>query len=95
MTEVIESENFVDDAVSIISSELTKAVESKKRLSLCGGNTPRLIYEALSKEDIDWSNLELTSRCACGFGFDRRVSKSIVLRVRVSSVMFGSGIVEL
>ena len=42
-----------------------------------------------------WSKLELTSRCACGFGFDRRVSKSIVLRVRVSSVMFGSGIVEL
>ena len=60
MTEVIESENFVDDAVSIISSELTKAVESKNRLSLCGGNTPRPIYEALSKEDIDWSNLELT-----------------------------------
>ena len=60
MTEVIESENFVDDAVSIISSELTKAVESKKRLSLCGGNTPRPIYEALSKEDIDWANLELT-----------------------------------
>ena len=60
MTEVIKSENFVDDAVSIISSELTKAVESKKRLSLCGGNTPRPIYEALSKEDIDWANLELT-----------------------------------
>ena len=60
MTEVIESENFVDDAVSIISSELTKTVESKQRLSLCGGNTPRPIYEALSKEDIDWANLELT-----------------------------------
>ena len=60
MTEVIESENFVDDAVSIISSELTKTVESKKRLSLCGGNTPMPIYEELSKKDIDWANLQVT-----------------------------------
>ena len=60
MTEVIESKNFVDDAVSIISSELTKTVESKKRLSLCGGNTPMPIYEELSKKDIDWANLEVT-----------------------------------
>ena len=70
MAQVIDSENFVDDAVSIISSELSKTDESKKRLSLCGGNTPRPIYEALTNSEIYWDNIEVT------FGDERCVPPS-------------------
>ena len=43
-----------------LTSELSKTEESKKRLSLCGGNTPKPIYEALTNSEIYWDNIEVT-----------------------------------
>lgn len=63
MVEVIHSENFVDDAVDRIASAIRKVQEGDRRfrLSLCGGGTPRPIYEALAKcDDIDWSRVLIT-----------------------------------
>lgn len=60
MNKVINSDNFVSDAVSIIKSSISRSNESQFRLSLCGGGTPRAIYKALAKEEILWENIEVT-----------------------------------
>ena len=63
MAEVIQTENFVEDAVERIASAILKVHEGDRRfrLSLCGGGTPKPIYEALAKrKDIDWSRVLVT-----------------------------------
>ena len=60
MNEVINTDQFVTEAVSIIKSTIAESNESVFRMSLCGGGTPRPVYEALVNEVIDWENLEIT-----------------------------------
>ena len=60
MNEVINTDHFVSEAVSIIKATIAKSNESVFRMSLCGGGTPRPIYEALVNEVIEWENLEIT-----------------------------------
>ena len=60
MNEVINTDHFVSEAVSIIKATIAESNESVFRMSLCGGGTPRPIYEALVNEAIDWENLEIT-----------------------------------
>lgn len=63
MTEIIHTENFVEDAVERIASAILKVHEGERgfRLSLCGGGTPKPIYAALAqREDIDWSRVLVT-----------------------------------
>lgn len=63
MAEIIHSENFVEDAVELIAAAIGKvhASDRRFRLSLCGGGTPKPIYEALAKcSDIDWSRVLVT-----------------------------------
>ena len=60
MNEVINTDQFVTEAVSIIKSTIAESNESVFRMSLCGGGTPRPVYEALVNEAIDWENLEIT-----------------------------------
>ncbi len=65
--EIVESSEFVRDAVGRISAA-AKAVEGREfRLSLCGGSTPRAIYEALAEVDLDWARVLVT------FGDERPV----------------------
>lgn len=70
MAEVIHSENFVENAVERITSGIRRVHEGDRRfrLSLCGGGTPRPVYEALAKcDDIDWQ------RVLVSFGDERCV----------------------
>ena len=60
MNEVINTDHFVSEAVSIIKATISESNESVFRMSLCGGGTPRPVYEALVNESIDWENLEIT-----------------------------------
>ena len=60
MNEVIKTDNFVSEAVSIIKSTIAESNEDVFRMSLCGGGTPRPVYEALVNEAIEWENLEIT-----------------------------------
>ena len=60
MNEVIKTDQFVSEAVSIIKATIAESNESVFRMSLCGGGTPRPVYEALVNESIDWENLEIT-----------------------------------
>jgi len=63
MAEVIDTENFVEDAVERIASAICKVHEGDRRfrLSLCGGGTPKPIYEALAKRPgIDWARVLVT-----------------------------------
>ena len=58
--QIIESSDFVGDAVSIISSALTVGTDGARRMSLCGGSTPAPVYEALADSPLDWDNIEIT-----------------------------------
>ena len=58
--QIIESSDFVGDAVSIISSALTVGTDGARRISLCGGSTPAPVYEALADSPLDWDNIEIT-----------------------------------
>ena len=60
MNEVINTDHFVSEAVSIIISTIAESNEDVFRMSLCGGGTPRPVYEALVNEVIEWENLEIT-----------------------------------
>ena len=60
MNEVIKTDHFVSEAVYIIKSTIAESNESVFRMSLCGGGTPRPVYEALVNEAIHWENLEIT-----------------------------------
>ena len=52
MNEVINTDHFVSEAVSIIKATIAESNESVFRMSLCGGGTPRPVYEALVNEAI-------------------------------------------
>ena len=58
--EIINSSKFVKDAVKRIAAASIAAGGAPFRLSLCGGDTPCEIYEALAKEDLDWPNFVIT-----------------------------------
>ncbi len=58
--EIIDSSSFVRDAVNRIAATSIASGGAPFRLSLCGGDTPREIYEALSEEDLDWQNFVIT-----------------------------------
>jgi 6-phosphogluconolactonase len=58
--ELVNSSSFVRDAVNRIAAASLAADGAPFRLSLCGGNTPREIYEALAGEDLDWRNFVIT-----------------------------------
>ena len=58
--QIIESSDFVGDAVSVISSALTVGTDGARRMSLCGGSTPAPVYEALADSPLDWDNIEIT-----------------------------------
>ena len=58
--QIIESSDFVGDAVSIISSALAVGTDGARRMSLCGGSTPAPVYEALADSPLDWDNIEIT-----------------------------------
>ncbi len=63
MAEVIHTANFVEDAVERIASAILQVHEGGRRfrLSLCGGGTPKPIYQALAERtDIDWSRVLVT-----------------------------------
>jgi len=58
--QIIESSDFVGDAVSIIASSLSANGDATQRISLCGGSTPEPVYEALAEVPLDWGNIEIT-----------------------------------
>jgi len=60
--EVIRTSSFVADAVKLIAAEAQAAITARGlfRLSLCGGNTPRPVYAALSEAPILWSKVLIT-----------------------------------
>ena len=58
--QIIESSDFVGDAVNFIVSSLTGNCNGPSRISLCGGSTPEPVYEALAEAKLDWSNIEIT-----------------------------------
>lgn len=59
---VIESDNFVEDALEIILQSAQQAITDRGefRLSLCGGSTPKTIYARLPETGIDWSRAVIT-----------------------------------
>lgn len=64
MADVIETTDFVSEAVAFIASRIV-AKQAERfavfRLSLCGGSTPRAIYSALAERiDIDWERVLLS-----------------------------------
>ena len=52
MNEVIKTDHFVSEAVSIIKSTIAESNESVFRMSLCGGGTPRPVYEELVSTNL-------------------------------------------
>ncbi len=63
MTEMIETVDFVGEAVEFIAGRILRkqAGGGTFRLSLCGGGTPAPIYRALAeREDIDWQRVVVT-----------------------------------
>ena len=63
MAELIETSNFVTDAVDRIADKIIAkhAQGGTFRLSLCGGSTPAPIYKALSdRKEIDWQQVLIT-----------------------------------
>ena len=58
--QVVNSSDFVRDAVKRIAEASFAAAGGPFRLALCGGQTPRAIYEALAAEDLDWRNFIIT-----------------------------------
>ncbi len=60
--EILHSRSFVTDAVALITGEAAKAICERGifRIALSGGNTPRPVYEALSKLELPWDKWEIT-----------------------------------
>lgn len=60
--EILHTQSFVSDAVTLITREAEQAVKERGifRIALSGGNTPRPVYEALSKLDLPWDKWEIT-----------------------------------
>ncbi len=60
--DVKHSKDFVGDAVALIVEAATEALRERGefRLALSGGNTPKSVYAALAREEIDWSRVVVT-----------------------------------
>ncbi len=62
--EIHHAEAFVEDALALVLAEAEKAYRARGefRLSLCGGGTPRPVYEALAVASgpIDWAKTVIT-----------------------------------
>lgn len=60
--EILHSQSFVKDAVSLILTAASSAIASRGifRIALSGGNTPRPVYEALQSVSTDWTKWEIT-----------------------------------
>lgn len=60
--EILHSQDFLNDAVSLIQREAAAAISTRGRfiLALSGGNTPRPVYEALAKTDQQWDKWIIT-----------------------------------
>ena len=65
---IIESSDFVGEAVRFIVASLSGNGDRHQRISLCGGSTPAPVYEALAEASLDWDNIEVT------FGDERCVA---------------------
>jgi len=54
-------EEFVSESVRVLTEAIKRAFEKHDScmLGLSGGSTPRPIYEALGKEDLDWSKISI------------------------------------
>ncbi|MCF7844914.1 MAG: 6-phosphogluconolactonase [Kiritimatiellales bacterium] len=52
-------EEFTREAVDVLKKKIASAIKTHNScmLGLSGGSTPKLIYEQLGKEDIDWSKV--------------------------------------
>lgn len=61
---IIHTNSFVEDAVNIIGDSARHAIDTNGifRLSLCGGNSPRPVYELLpdSPDHIEWDKVQIT-----------------------------------
>lgn len=62
MKHVIETLDFVEDALKMIVHSAEEAISARGefRLSLCGGGTPKTIYARLPEMPIDWSKTVIT-----------------------------------
>lgn len=62
--EIIRCDDFVDEATTYILQNGRRALRERGRfrLALCGGNTPRPVYEALAAnpDKLDWSKVWIT-----------------------------------
>jgi 6-phosphogluconolactonase len=60
--EILHSQDFLNDAVSLIQREAASAISARGQfiLALSGGNTPRPVYEALAKSDQQWDKWIIT-----------------------------------
>lgn len=60
--EIIRSENFIHDALSLIREAAGEALVARNefRLALSGGSTPKPVFEALAQEPLDWSRVVIT-----------------------------------
>jgi len=59
---IYENQSNVTDAAKAISASLQQALLSRGQASLMvsGGSSPKPVYEALSKADLDWSKITVT-----------------------------------
>jgi 6-phosphogluconolactonase len=62
--QIIRTENFAQDAAAWIGAEAKAAIVNRGlfRLALAGGETPRVVHEALARigADIAWSRVQIT-----------------------------------
>jgi 6-phosphogluconolactonase len=60
--EIRHTNEFLDDAVSMIAGEAEAAIRKRGifRIALSGGNTPRPVYRALAEKPLDWARWEVT-----------------------------------
>lgn len=54
-------EGFITKGVSILAERIRHSIDSYGHaiIGLSGGSTPKPIYEALGKEDMDWTNVSI------------------------------------
>ncbi len=59
--ETLNDTEFIDKAVIVIEGKITQAVQDHNQciIGLAGGSTPKPVYEALGKKDLDWSKIFL------------------------------------
>jgi 6-phosphogluconolactonase len=60
--DIIHSPDFVNDAVALLETSANDAIVAHGvfNLALSGGNTPKPVFEAFAKRDIDWSKVVIT-----------------------------------